>query len=246
MQEWYKDWFNSPYYHLLYSHRDEQEAALFIDRLLTFLKPSAGSRMLDIACGKGRHAFQLASKGFDVTGIDLSEASISEAKRQESDELHFYIHDMRQPFWINYFDYAFNFFTSFGYFNTQREHHDAIRTIAQSIKLNGLLIMDYLNAENEKITAEAESTQLIDNCTFRISKYKENDRLLKKIEVKDSAAGSNMTFMEKVAAFNLEDFRQMFLQYGLSIENTFGDYELHPFDKWNSPRLILIARKTGY
>ena len=110
---WYQDWFNSPYYHLLYQHRDEQEAAEFIDRLMGYLHPREGSRMLDVACGKGRHAVQLARYGFEVTGIDLSEESIAFAKKTETPNLQFFRHDMRQPFYINYFHYAFNFFTSF-------------------------------------------------------------------------------------------------------------------------------------
>ena len=121
MQEtWFKDWFNSPYYHQLYKNRDLKEAELFIDKLVQHLKVSPGSRMLDVGCGKGRHCIQLAGKGFDVTGIDLSEESIEEALKYEQENLHFFTHDMRLPFWINYFDYAFNFFTSFGYFKTER------------------------------------------------------------------------------------------------------------------------------
>jgi 2-polyprenyl-3-methyl-5-hydroxy-6-metoxy-1,4-benzoquinol methylase len=80
-QAWFKDWFNTPYYHQLYFKRDEKEAAAFIDQLIDYLKPPPGSSMLDVACGKGRHSIQLASKGFDVTGIDLSEDSIAEANR---------------------------------------------------------------------------------------------------------------------------------------------------------------------
>jgi 2-polyprenyl-3-methyl-5-hydroxy-6-metoxy-1,4-benzoquinol methylase len=76
---WFKDWFNSPYYHQLYFNRDDKEAAAFIDKLINYLKPVPGSYMLDVACGKGRHSIQLASKGFDVTGIDLSDDSINEA-----------------------------------------------------------------------------------------------------------------------------------------------------------------------
>ena len=81
---WFKDWFNSPYYHQLYFKRDEAEAAKFIDKLIDYLKPPQGSLMLDVACGKGRHSRQLASKGFDVTGIDLSTDSIKEAKKYEA------------------------------------------------------------------------------------------------------------------------------------------------------------------
>ena len=79
--DWFHDWFNSPYYHLLYRHRDEQEAAAFIERLIGHLQPPPGSRMLDVACGKGRHAVQLARHGFEVTGIDLSEESIAFAQQ---------------------------------------------------------------------------------------------------------------------------------------------------------------------
>ena len=116
---WYKDWFNSHYYHLLYQHRDEEEALLFINRLIQYLQPPKGSTMVDVACGKGRHSKALADMGFDVTGIDLSAASIEEAKQDEDEHLHFYQHDMRLPFWINYYHYAFNFFTSFGYFSSR-------------------------------------------------------------------------------------------------------------------------------
>ena len=79
-QPWFKDWFNSPYYYKLYFQRDAAEAALFIDKLIDHLKPATGASMLDVACGKGRHSIQLASKGFEVTGIDLAEDSIMEAK----------------------------------------------------------------------------------------------------------------------------------------------------------------------
>ena len=108
-QTWFKDWFNSNYYHQLYFNRDDKEAANFIDKLISYLKPPAGCNMLDIACGKGRHSIQLANKGFSVTGIDLSDDSINEALQFETESLHFYRHDMRLPFWINYFNYAFNF-----------------------------------------------------------------------------------------------------------------------------------------
>ena len=126
MAEWYKEWFNSPFYHKLYFERDEQEAQKFILKLLDYLKPPIESQILDVACGRGRHSRFLAQHGYDVTGIDLSHDSIAFAKQFETDRLHFYQHDMRLPAWINYFDYVFNFFTSFGYFKTRREHDDAI------------------------------------------------------------------------------------------------------------------------
>src|SRR5262249_52369317 len=134
MVEWYKEWFNSPFYHKLYFERDEKEAQKFISKLLDYLKPPKDSRVLDVACGKGRHSRFLAQQGLEVTGIDLSPDSIAFAKQFENSHLYFFQHDMRLPAWINYFDYAFNFFTSFGYFKTRREHDDAIGSIVRSLK----------------------------------------------------------------------------------------------------------------
>ena len=88
-QPWYRDWFNSPYYHLLYFDRNETEARVFINRLLEYLHPPASASMLDIACGKGRHALAMAEKGFQVTGIDISPAMIEEARKLEQDNLQF-------------------------------------------------------------------------------------------------------------------------------------------------------------
>lgn len=144
-QPWYIDWFNSPYYYQLYSNRNESEIETFVPNLINYLNPEPGSRMLDVACGRGRFSKILAALGFDVTGTDISKSAIAFARQFESENLHFYSHDLRLPFWINYFDYVFNFFTSFGYFRTRREHEDAIRTVCKSLNNTGTLVIDYLN-----------------------------------------------------------------------------------------------------
>src|SRR5690606_8758177 len=115
--EWFKDWFNSPYYHLLYNHRDENEAIFFLDNLIAKLQPKPDARILDLACGRGRHAVYLRTKGFDVTGVDLSPENIRLAATTAGERLHFYVHDMRYLLLSNYFDLVLNLFTSFGYFS---------------------------------------------------------------------------------------------------------------------------------
>ncbi len=245
LDTWFKDWFNSPYYHQLYAHRDEQEAALFIDNLVKHLQPFAGATMLDIACGKGRHSMQLAASGFDVTGIDLSSESIAEALKSETDHLHFYEHDMRLPFWVNYFDFAFNFFTSFGYFKTQREHDNAIRSIAEAIKSTGIFVMDYLNVKFSTSQSVAESTQQIGNTTYTISKWSDDKHFYKKIVVEDAELAKPMQYTEKVAKFTLSDFERMFSKQGLTIYETYGDYQFGAYEENSSPRLIMIAKKTS-
>jgi len=81
--EWFASWFDSEHYHEVYAHRDENEAADFITRLITLLQPAGGSSILDLGCGSGSHSRYLAAMGFDVTGLDLSAGSINLAKRGE-------------------------------------------------------------------------------------------------------------------------------------------------------------------
>jgi 2-polyprenyl-3-methyl-5-hydroxy-6-metoxy-1,4-benzoquinol methylase len=87
--EWFENWFDSEYYHLLYDNRNHEEADLFVSNLLAFLKLPKGAKVMDLACGKGRHSYFLNASGLDVLGVDLSSNSISEAKEMENESLHF-------------------------------------------------------------------------------------------------------------------------------------------------------------
>jgi SAM-dependent methyltransferase len=243
--DWFKDWFNSSYYYKLYFERDEEEAAAFIDRLLEYLKPPPGSRMLDVACGKGRHSRLLAGRGYDVTGIDISNESIAAAMQWESEQLHFFQHDMRLPFFINYFNYAFNFFTSFGYFKTEREHYNAVRTIAQSLQNGGVFVLDYLNVHYAEDHLVHKQEKQLDNVTYYMTRWYDEKHFFKKIIIEDDAREEPLEYMEKVAKFTLGDFNDMFAYHKLQVQEVLGDYSLGPFDVKKSPRLIMIAKKTA-
>ena len=241
--DWFENWFDSPYYHKLYFERDKQEASAFIEKLVNHLKPPVPSMMLDVACGKGRHSRQLASFGHTVTGIDLSEQGINEALLTSNDQLYFYRHDMRLPFWINYFDFAFNFFTSFGYFRTQRENDNAIRTIATALKKNGVFVMDYLNTHFSEDHLIHKSEKIVDDVQFIITKWFDEDFFYKKIEVIDEMLTEPLVYNEKVAKFTLGDFTDMFAYQGLQIQEVYGDYDFGRYDVKKSNRLIMIAKK---
>ena len=245
-KSWYRDWFNSPYYHQLYFQRDEQEAANFIDALLLKLNPPQHSLMLDVACGRGRHSIHLALKGYMVTGTDISEDSIAEAKEYEKENLEFFVHDMRLPFCMNYYHYAFNFFTSFGFFRTRREHDNAIRTIAQSLNADGIFVMDYLNAHFVENHLHYKSEIKMGDVTFFITRWLDETHFYKKIVVEDEVnLEEPLEFTEKVAKFSLGDFNDMFAFYGLQIQEVYGSYQIEPYHVSNSPRLIILAKKTN-
>src|ERR1700709_261713 len=181
--EWFRLWFGSPYYDMLYQNRNNAEAAKLINKLTSYLQIPANSYVLDAACGKGRHSIALAAKGFDVTGVDICPAAITEAKKFETDRLHFYVHDLRLPFYINYFNCAFNFFTSFGYFRTMREHNDAMRTIAQSLKVNGIFIIDYLNVPVAEKNLNRTEIKMINDVVFNIERWSDDKRFYKRIHI---------------------------------------------------------------
>ena len=244
VKAWYKDWFNSHYYHLLYNNRDEDEAQVFLDRLIIYLQPLPNARMLDVACGKGRHSKALAEMGFDITGIDLSQSSIREAKVDETENLHFYEHDMRLPFWINYFDFAFNFFTSFGYFKTEREHNNAIRTIAQSLRKDGLFVIDYLNVYYAEEKLQDSFAKSFDEVTFHVSKWHDEAHFFKQIQVSEASHVSpKHLYTERVAKFTLGDFTDMLAYQKMQVQQVFGDYQLGSYDIKKSPRMIIVAKK---
>lgn len=242
---WYKDWFNSPFYHKLYFERDESEAASFIDNLVGFLHPIPKSFMLDVACGRGRHSRMLAQKGFFVTGIDISADSIAFAKKSETDNLEFYQHDMRLPFRVNYFEYAFNFFTSFGYFKTAREHDDAIRTIANGLKPDGVFVIDYLNVHYAEDHINYNDEKTIGTTTYEIHRWHDESHFYKKIIVNDPLLLHPIDHTERVAKFSLGDFNEMLSYRGLQVQEVFGDYVLGKYDVRKTPRLIVIAKKKS-
>jgi len=242
--DWFESWFNSPYYHLLYKNRDDKEADLFINKLINKLNPLTNSKIFDLACGKGRHSKVLSDLGFDVTGVDLSENSIISAKEYENESLHFFTHDMRFPFRANYFDYTFNFFTSFGYFNTEREHINALKSMSSSIKPEGVVVIDFLNAFLPSLNVANEEIKEIEHCVFKTNKWATDKHLFKSIHVYDTdKTTSLMKFEERVARFGLSDFEYLFSKSDLVLTEVYGDHNLNPFDINSSPRLILFAKK---
>ncbi|MBU2915908.1 class I SAM-dependent methyltransferase [Reichenbachiella agariperforans] len=243
-KEWFDEWFDTIYYHILYKNRDYTEAGRFLDNLITYFDLSANAKILDLACGKGRHSIYLNEKGFDVTGVDLSEQNITFAKTKENNTLHFDIHDMRDIYRPETFDYVFNLFTSFGYFDSIDENLDVIRATVASLKPGGKLLIDFLNpyvVVNHLVEAEDKT---IDNIHFKISReYTDDQYIVKNISVDDH--GQHFDYMEKVKAIRRTDFLNYFDANGLKVLDLFGDYSLAPYEKEKSDRLIFVIQKPA-
>ncbi|WP_413998820.1 class I SAM-dependent methyltransferase [Flavobacterium sp. W1B] len=236
---WFSSWFDTPYYHILYKDRDYKEAQLFMDNLTHYLNLPEKAKVLDLACGKGRHAIYLNQLGFDVIGADLSENSIAEANKNSNDTLHFKVHDMREPFEEKY-DAIFNLFTSFGYFENDEDNLKTLKAIKESLSEYGFAVIDFMNVNQVLDTLVPDEVKTVDGIDFHLKRYLKEGHIYKEIDFEDQ--GRKFHFTEKVQALTLENFEALMEEAGIYLLDIFGDYKLRKFHKTESERLIMIFK----
>lgn len=237
--KWYTSWFDTLYYHILYKDRNHDEAQMFMDNLTNYLNLPEDGKILDLACGKGRHSVYLNSLGYHVTGVDLSENSIAYAKQYENDKLHFEVHDMCQPF-NKKFDAVFNLFTSFGYFDDEQDNLRTINAIQADLNDYGFGVIDFMNSDFVINNLVPEDTKTVEDITFYLKRYVKDGYLFKDISFEDK--GESYAFQERVKAFTIKDFEMLFEKANVHLLDVFGDYKLRKFDKHTSERLIMIFK----
>jgi len=238
--KWFETWFDSKYYHILYKHRDEKEAIKFLDNITQYLNITKG-KILDVGCGKGRHAKYFNELGFNVVGIDLSLNSIAKAKLNETQDLKFYKFDMRNVFKENSFNLVTNLFTSFGYFDNSLDEQKTINAMVKNLKKDGILIIDFMNVKKIINNLVSKESKKINSVEFDITRELKDNYILKNITINDQDI--SLKFQEKVHALTLIDFSKMLQKASMSIVDIFGNYNLDDFNALQSDRLILIARK---
>jgi len=238
--KWFETWFDSKYYHILYKHRDEKEAIKFLDNITQYLNITKG-KILDVGCGKGRHAKYFNELGFNVVGIDLSLNSIAKAKLNETQNLKFYKFDMRNVFKENSFNLVTNLFTSFGYFDNSLDEQKTINAMVKNLKKDGILIIDFMNVKKIINNLVSKESKKINSVEFDITRELKDNYILKNISINDQDI--SLKFQEKVHALTLIDFSKMLQKASMSIVDIFGNYNLDDFNALQSDRLILIARK---
>ena len=237
--QWYASWFDTPYYHILYKDRDYSEAQVFMDNLSTYLNIPEGGKILDLACGKGRHAVYLNTLGFDVTGVDLSEQSITHAKQFENPTLKFNVHDMSKPY-PDTFDAVFNLFTSFGYFENENCNLETIKSIKSELNEFGFGVIDFMNVNYILENLVEENVKTVEGIDFHQKRHVTDGYIVK--DIRFEAAGASYEFQERVKAFTLKDFELLFEKAGVYLLDVFGDYKLRPYHSKTSERLIMIFK----
>ena len=228
--QWYASWFDSPYYHILYKDRDLTEAQVFMDNLTHYLDIPKGGKILDLACGKGRHSIYLNKLGYDVTGVDLSANSILHAKQYENSNLRFQVHDMSIPF-PDQFDAVVNLFTSFGYFDKEENNLNTIKAIKSNLKSTGFGIIDFMNSNFVIHNLVSQDTKSVEGIDFIQKRRSENGYIIKDINF--TIDDMEFQFQERVRAFTFSDFQRLFQEAGVTLKSVFGDYNLGPFNLQN-------------
>ena len=210
-----------------------------MDNIVHYLNLPEDAKILDLACGKGRHSIYLNQMGFQVTGADLSSNSITIAKEFENETLKFVQHDMRKPF-DQKFDAIFNLFTSFGYFEKEEDNLKTLIAIKESLSEYGFAVIDFMNVPFVLDNLVAEETKSVDGIDFNLKRYLLDGYIIKEINFKDK--GQDFHYTEKVRALTLDNFKQMMEQAGIYLLDTFGDYKLKKYHKKDSERLIMIFK----
>jgi SAM-dependent methyltransferase len=241
IQNWFETWFNSPYYHVLYKNRDYTEARVFLTNLLTEINPKKNASILDLACGKGRHAIFLHKLGYNVTGTDLSKSSIQWAGQFEEPGLKFMVKDMRAPIENVKFNCIFNLFTSFGYFDNSKDNIKVLRAANQMLETNGCLVIDFLNVHYVRNHFVSEETIDRNGLIFHINREFKDDQIQKTIRFTDK--DKSYEFTEYVQALDLGNFKDLLAQADMYIYKTFGNYQMETYNPDTSDRLILICKK---
>ena len=238
-KDWFTEWFNTPYYHILYKNRNDSDAQLFMQNITAFLKLKKGAHIADLPCGKGRHSIFLNSLGYKVTGGDLSENSILYAKQFENETLNFELWDMRDPIDLQY-DAIFNLFTSFGYFEDDREDLKVLSSIKNGLKKDGFFVFDFLNATKLETDLIKQETKIVDDITFYIQREITEGFIIKHISF--TVDGADHSYTERVKYLDLPTMTSFFDKVGFEVVEIFGDYNLSIFEKNTSDRLILVAK----
>ncbi len=240
LTEWFEQWFGEEYLKL-YPHRDEDDAADAVS-LISKTVSVGDRRVLDLACGPGRHAKQLREAGADVVGFDLSMPLLSRARHRSCPPLTVVRGDMRYlPFKAGTFHVVVNLFTSFGYFSDDGQHEAVLAEIATVLERGGAFVLDYFNSNTLLTNLIPREERAIGSQRVVIErKFTEDQRfVLKEMHLMDDGR----RFVEKVRLFDPQKLQDMIQRSGLTVRSRFGDYDGSPLLD-GSPRVILFAERT--
>jgi ubiquinone/menaquinone biosynthesis C-methylase UbiE len=245
-KEWWESAFDSHYlleYGLLFTpERDRQETS----RLVELLGLPAGSRVLDVPCGQGRHAHLLAEAGFDVDGLDYSAELLAVArKRGTGSNLRYTRGDMRKmpARWAKRFDAVLNLFTSFGFFAHPSDDARVIREFARVLKPGGVLVWHGGSRDGVMARFLAKDWWTSEDETL-FAQEREFDPLSGVLTVRSTwRRGRKKGDREhRLRLYTATRLAELCADAGLVVEQGYDGFEERPLRRTSS-EMLLIARK---
>ncbi len=240
---WYKEWFGEEYLEL-YAHRDADEANRHLDFVERHLAPRLPEprAVLDLACGAGRHTTALRRRGYRTLGTDLSLTLLSTPPRVPSVAA-----DMRRlPFAPDTFDWVLNFFTSFGYFERERENFQVLEEFVRILTPGGRFLIDFLNRDVVLANLKASEVQEIAGRRVHIERWYDDAtrRINKRMRLETGGSGESgaRTYLESVRAYSHDEVTIGARWAGLAVDDLYGNFQGEPFDR-DSERLIVVGHK---
>ena len=248
-----KDWWRDPRCHfdalqedspLLTQREDIQPAIQFI---CTELSVPTGARILDLCCGPGRYAIELARKGFVVVGIDLNREYIALASRvaeKEEVAVEFLTGDMREIPFVNNFDAVINVGTSFGFFEDEVDNQRVIEAVAKALKPGGVFLLEMGNRDYCLKNFEAKDWRKLDDSRTIIIQ-REFDYIRGRINTIFEIpcdGGTKEEWSHSWRAYTLVEVVTMLNRSGLSLSRVFGDWKRGKYSV-DSKRMVVISNK---
>lgn len=236
MTEWFEEWFGEEYLQL-YPHRDTAEAERAVALILERVGFRAGWRVLDVACGAGRHARAFEGAGARCVGLDLSAALLRVARDVTRAPL--VRADMRAlPVRPRSMDLTVNLFTSFGYFDRDAEHAGALEEMVATLRHGGWFVIDFLNAPAVRARLVARETRRLDGGDVEVERSVSPDG---RYVCKSIRTSAGRRFSERVRLFGAGEIEAMLAAAGVTVRERLGDYDASPLLP-HSPRTILLGQ----
>jgi SAM-dependent methyltransferase len=241
---WYETIFDERYPELFgHLERDPEEE---VARIAELLPIPTGAAVVDLGCGRGRHAIPLSRRGFRVTGVDLSEKMLRMARERAAREqirVEWVRADMRRFVRPEGFDACLSLFTSFGYFD-DAENRTVLANVAASLKAGGLLLLDLRNAqkglagkEDYEETVTVPSGELFLSVRFdRTAGRARAEHVLKRPD------GIRISSAFDVRIYSEEELAEMLRSAGMRVCAVHGSLDGRPFSP-GAERMVVIAKK---
>lgn len=242
---WYDEWFDEEYVRV-YGHRDLAEARRDVAFAEKVLELRRSELILDLCCGNGRHLLALCEKGYKrLVGVDLSLPLLRLARdsiTRRACLTQVLLADMRRLPCRERFDAVLNLFTSFGYFDTDEENRQVLRSMAAALRPGGRFVLDYLNAHRVVQTLQGRSERMVEGRRVIETRAVDPERRRVNKQIAIHTPQGVKHYEESVRLYKQEEMSNLFRDSGLEVTVTYGDFDGRLFNP-DAPRMIFVGRK---